>query len=76
MTWPRFADIVSALSESLGAMAGYLDIAAFSGETTDAEINECRETLELVEEQSINNQASSAKEECQDVAPLSDESTV
>ena len=76
MNRPRFADIVSALSESLGAMAGYLDIAAFSGETTVAEINECRETLELVEEQSLNNQALSAKEECQDAAPLSDEPTV
>ena len=73
---PRFADIVNALSESLGAMAGYLDIAAFSGETIVAEINECRETSELFEEQSLNNQASGAKEECQDTAPLSDESTV
>ena len=73
---PRFADIVSALSVSLGAMAGYLDIAAFSEETTVAEINECRETLELVEEQTLNNQALSAKEEYQDVAPLSDEPTV
>ena len=76
MNRPRFADIVSALSESLGAMAGYLDIAAFSGETIVAEINEYRETLELVEEQSLNNRALSAKEECQDEAPLSDESTV
>ena len=73
MNRPRFADIVNALSKSLGAMAGYLDIA---GETTVAEINECRETSELFEEQSLNNQASGAKEECQDVAPLSDESTV
>ena len=76
MNRPQFATIVSALSESLGAMAGYLDIVAFSGETTVTEINKCRETLELVEEQSINNQASSAKEECQDAAPLLDESTV
>ena len=42
MDRPQFADIVSALSESLGAMAGYLDIGAFSGESTAAEINECR----------------------------------
>ena len=76
MNRPRFANIVNALSESLGAMAGYLDITAFSGETTVAEINECRETLELVEEQSLNNQASSAEEECQDVVPLPNESTV
>ena len=75
MNRPRFADIVHALSESLGAMAGYLNIVAFSGETTVAEINECRETLELVEKQSLN-QASSAKEEYQDMAPLSDESAV
>ena len=75
MNRPRFANIVNAFSESLGAMAGYLDIAAFSGETTVAEINECRETLELVEEQSLN-QASNAKEECQDTAPISDESTM
>ena len=76
MNRPRFADIVNALSESLGAMAGYLDIVAFSGETIVGEINECRESLELVEEHSLNYQASSAKEECQDVAPLPDESTV
>ena len=56
MNRPRFTDIVSALSESLEAMAGYLDIGAFSGETTVtvAEINECRETMDLVEEQSLN----------------------
>ena len=78
MNRPQFANIVNALSKSLGAMAGYSDVVSFSGETTAAEINKCRETLELVEEQSIaiNNQASSAKEECQDTAPLSDESTV
>ena len=66
---PGFADIVSALSESLEAMAGYLDIGAFSGETTVtvAEINECRETMDLVEEQSLN-QASKRNE--------ADESTV
>ena len=64
MDRPRFADIVSTLSESLGAMAGYLDIGAFSGESTAAEINECRD---LVEEQSLN-QASKRNE--------ADESTV
>ena len=68
MDRPRFADIVSALSESLGAMAGYLDIGAFSGESTVtvtvAEMNECRD---LVEEQSLN-QASKRNE--------ADESTV
>ncbi len=74
MNRPRFADIVSALSESLGAMAGYLDIGAF-GETTVVEINKCRETLELIEEKSLN-QASSAEEKCQDEATVSDESTV
>ena len=60
MDRPRFADIVSALSKSLGAMAGYLDIGAFSGETTVtvAEMNECRD---LVEEQSLN-QASKRNE--------------
>ena len=76
MNRPRFADIVNALSESVGAMAGYLDIVAFSGETIVGEINEYRESLELVEEHSLNYQASSSKEECQDVAPLPDESTV
>ena len=60
MNRPRFANIVGALSYSLEAMAGYLDISAFS-ETT-VERNECRETLklELVEEQSLC-QASSDK---------------
>ena len=56
MNRPQFADIVSELSESLRAMAGYLqllDIGAFSGKTPVivAEINECRETMDLVEEQ-------------------------
>jgi hypothetical protein len=55
-------------------MAGYLDIGAF-GETAVAEINECREALELIEEQSLN-QASSDKEKCQDEATVSDESIV
>ena len=64
MNRPRFADIVSALSESLGAMAGYLDIGAFSGESTVTVTNECRD---LVEEQSLN-QASKRNE--------ADESTV
>ena len=60
MDRPRFADIVSALSKSLGAMAGYLDIGAFSGESTAAEINEYR-ARDLVEEQSLN-QASKRNE--------------
>ena len=59
MNRPRFANIVGTLSYSLEAIAGYLDISAFS-ETT-VERNECRETLkELVEEQSLC-QASSDK---------------
>ena len=75
MDRPQFADIVSALSESLGAMAGYLDIGAFSGESTVDEIKECsRETLELVEEQSLPQASSEGK--CQDEAIVSDESTV
>ena len=57
---PRFTNIVDALSDSLQAMAGYLDIGAF-GETI-AERNERRETLESVEGQSLY-QALSAKEE-------------
>jgi hypothetical protein len=55
-------------------MAGYLEISAF-GETTVAEINKCREALELIEEQLLN-QASSAEEQCQDEAIEPDESTV
>ena len=57
-------------------MAGYLDIGAFSGETTVVEINECsREMLELVEEQSLPQASSEGK--CQaDEATVSDESTV
>ena len=73
MNRPRFANIVSALSISLEAMAGYLNISAFGG--TTVEINECKETLELIEEQSLC-QASSAKEKCQDEAAIPDESTV
>ena len=56
-------------------MAGYLDIGAFSGETTVVEINECsRETLGLVEEQLLPQASSEGK--CQDEATVSDESTV
>ena len=55
-------------------MAGYLDIGAFSGESTAAEMKECRETLELVEEQSLPPASSEGK--CQDEATVSDESTV
>ena len=71
---PGFADIVSALSESLEAMAGYLDIGAFSGENTVAETDECRETLGLVEEQSLPQASSEGK--CQEEATVLDESTV
>ena len=76
MNRPKFANIVSSLSGSLEAMAGYLDLSAF-GEETTVESNECREEgLELVEER-LRCQASSANEEkCQDEAPLPDESTV
>ena len=70
---PRFANIVSTLSISLEAMAGYLDIGAFGG--TMVETNKSREALELVGEQSLY-QASSAKEKCQDEAPVLGESTV
>ena len=73
MNRPRFANIVSALSNSLEAMAGYLDISVFGG--TAVEINECRESLELVGEQLLC-QASSAKENYQDKASVPDESTV
>ena len=73
MNRPRFANIVSTLSNSLEAMAGYMDIGAFGG--TAAEINKCRETLELIEEQPFC-QALSAKEKCQDEAPVPDESSV
>ena len=50
MNWPRFADIVTELSESLRAMAGYLqllDIGAFRGKipVMAAEINECRRKI-------------------------------
>ena len=51
MNRPRFTNIISALSDFLEAMAGYLDIRHFGG--TTMEINECRETLELIEEQSL-----------------------
>ena len=73
MNRPRFANIVSTFSDSLEAMAGYLDISAFGG--TAMEINKYRETLELIEEQSLR-QTLSAKEKCQDEAPVPDESTV
>ena len=69
---PTFANIVSALSDSLQAMAGYMDIGAF----TTVVIKECTETLEeLVEEQSLC-QVSSAKEERQDETRVSDESAM
>ena len=70
MNRPRFANIVSTLSNSLETMAGYLDIGAFGG--TAVEINECGETLK---EQSLCP-ATSAKEKYQDEAPVPDESTV
>ena len=73
---PRFANIVSALSMSLEAMACYMqldNISAFGG-TTEKK-SECRESLELVEEQSALCQSSSEKK-CQDEAPVPDESSV
>ena len=60
---PRFTNIVDALSDSLQAMAGYLDIGAF-GETI-AERNKHRETLESVEEQSLCQALSVEEEEHQ-----------
>ena len=77
MNRPTFANIVSAFSDSLQAMAGYMDIGAF-GETTMV-INKNTEILEelvaLTEEHSPC-QALSAKEEWQNEARISDESTV
>ena len=56
-------------------MAGYLDVGAF-GENT-VERNECRETLELVEEQSsCNCQASNAMASQTEATVPNDESTV
>ena len=46
-------------------MAGYLNISAFGEDTVTVDRYECRETLELVEEQ-LSCQALSAKEKCQD----------
>ena len=72
---PTFANIVGALSDSLQAMAGYLDVGAF-GENT-VERNECRETLELVEEQSsCNCQASNAMASQTEATVPNDESTI
>ena len=65
MNRPRFTSIVDALSDSLQAMAGYLTLVPLEKllqRETSAEKNECRETLESVEEQSLC-QALSAKEE-------------
>ena len=74
MNRPTFANIVGALSDFLQAMAGYLDIGAF-GKTTLVERNvECRETLELVEEQSLC-QASSTMAS-QNEATVPDETSV
>ena len=70
MNRPRFANIVSALSISLEAMAGYLDIGAFGG--TTVETSKCGETLELVEEQC----QASGEEKYQGDTPIPDESTV
>ena len=72
---PTFANVVSALSDSLQAMAGYLDIGAF-GENT-VERSEYRETLELVEEQSSRNcQASNSMANQTEALVPNDESTV
>ena len=75
MNRPRFANIVSTLSASLEAMAGYLqlDVGAF-GETTE-QIGEGREGLELDKEQSLSH-VSSAKEQRRDEATETEESTV
>ena len=73
MNRPRFANIVSTLSGSLEAMAGYLDVGAF-GETTE-QIGEGREGLELDKEQSLS-QVSSAKEQRQDEGTEPEESTM
>ena len=72
MNRPRFANIVRALSISLEAMAGYLDISAFGG--TTAETRKCGETLELVEEQALCQ--ASGEEKYQDDIPIPDESTL
>ena len=73
---PRFADIVSMLSDSLEAMAGYMEFGAFAGETT-VEMRECREALELDSEEQALCQASIASEEKhQDEALISDETAV
>ena len=75
MNRPRFTNIVDTLSDSLQAMAGYLDIGAF-GENT-VERSECRETLELVEEQlSCDCQASNAMASQTEAIVPNDESTV
>ena len=60
MNRPRFADIVSMLSDSLEAMAGYLDFGAFAGETT-VEMRACREALELDKEQALCQASSEEK---------------
>ena len=72
---PTVANIVGALSDSLQAMAGYLDIGAF-GENT-VERSEYRETLELVEEQlTCDCQASNAMASQTEATVPNDESTV
>ena len=73
MNRPRFANIVSALSISLEAMAGYLDIGAF-GRTAEV-TSECREGgLELVEELLLCQAPSGEKYQDETLVP--DESTV
>ena len=70
---PRFANIVSALSISLEAMAGYLDTGAFR--RTVEVTSECREGgLELAEERLLCQAPS--EEKYQDEGLVPDESTV
>ena len=76
MNRPKFANIVSTLSGSLEAMAGYFDLSAF-GEETTVETNWSRgEGIEVVEERSLCQASRANEEKCQDGAPLPDESTV
>lgn len=71
---PRFVNIVSALSTSLEALAGYVDIGAFEGSAMETS-GKCGETFELkVEEQSMC--PTSSEEKPQDEELIPDESTV
>ena len=67
---PRFTNIVSALSISLEAMAGYLDIGAFGETAAETNSIECRESSEpRVEEQALCQASSEA-------VPVPNESTL